>query len=106
MRNFQPHFACQSAYGSLSSLHRQRSNSDVTKELFMSTFTYTAVDPQGRETKGALQIADQSEAIQRIKEMGFYPTRVTQLAGSLSPAERTQKHARRLGLTASLGKPI
>ena len=72
----------------------------------MSTFTYTAVDSRGRETKGTIQVADQSEAIQRIKEMGFYPTRVTQTARLLGPAERTQKHARRLGLTASLGKPV
>jgi type IV pilus assembly protein PilC len=65
----------------------------------MSTFTYTAVDQQGRETRGTLQVADQSEAIQRIKEMGFYPTRVTEAAGALSPAERSQRHANRLGLT-------
>jgi type IV pilus assembly protein PilC len=66
----------------------------------MSTFTYKAVDQHGRETAGTLQVANQNEAIQRIKEMGFYPTLVTELKPSASPAERAQKHARRLGLTS------
>lgn len=68
----------------------------------MITFTYTAVDQQGRETKGTIQVADQSEAIQRIKEMGFFPTRLKELA-SASPADRTQKHGARLGLISQTG---
>jgi type IV pilus assembly protein PilC len=71
----------------------------------MSTFTYSAVDQQGKETQGTIQVADQSAAIQRIKDMGFYPTRITELTSSLNPAERVQKHAHRLGLTTSLTKP-
>ncbi|MDB6123754.1 MAG: type secretion system family protein [Pedosphaera sp.] len=67
----------------------------------MSTFTYTAVDQQGKETKGTIQVADQSAAIQRIKEMGFYPTRVTEVTKPLTPADRTQRHANRLGLTSN-----
>ncbi|EEF61474.1 type II secretion system F family protein [Pedosphaera parvula] len=66
----------------------------------MSTFTYKAVDQHGKETKGTLQVANQNEAIQRIKEMGFYPTRVTELKPSSSPAERARRHAQRLGLTS------
>ena len=43
----------------------------------MTTYSYAAVDSQGKETKGTLQVADQAEAIQRVKDMGFFPTKVT-----------------------------
>ena len=42
----------------------------------MSSYAYVAVDPQGFETRGTLQVADQSEAVRRIKEMGLFPTKV------------------------------
>ena len=42
----------------------------------MSDYTYVAVNPQGREARGLLEAADQSEALRRIKEMGLFPTRL------------------------------
>jgi len=44
----------------------------------MSSYCYVAVDPQGGETRGTLQVADQNEAVRRIKEMGLFPTRILQ----------------------------
>jgi type IV pilus assembly protein PilC len=44
----------------------------------MSSYAYVAVDPQGDETRGTLQVADQNEAVRRIKEMGLFPTKVLQ----------------------------
>jgi type IV pilus assembly protein PilC len=42
----------------------------------MSNYSYVAVDPTGMERRGTLEVGDQSEALQRIKEMGLFPTKV------------------------------
>jgi type IV pilus assembly protein PilC len=42
----------------------------------MSSYSYVAVDPQGMESRGTLDVPDQSEALRRIKEMGLFPTKV------------------------------
>ncbi len=42
----------------------------------MSNYSYTAVDPQGSVARGTLDVADQSEALQRIREMGLFPTKL------------------------------
>src|SRR5947207_12680740 len=44
----------------------------------MSNFAYVAVDPQGVEARGTLDVADQSEALRRIREMGLFPTKVSE----------------------------
>ncbi|MBC8003187.1 MAG: type II secretion system F family protein [Opitutaceae bacterium] len=45
----------------------------------MPKFTYVAMDSRGKETKGFLEVANQNEAITRIKEMGFFPTKVVEV---------------------------
>src|SRR6266536_3591385 len=42
----------------------------------MSNYSYVAVDPQGIEMRGTLEVPDQSEALRRIKEMGLFPTKL------------------------------
>jgi type IV pilus assembly protein PilC len=42
----------------------------------MSQYAYVAVDPQGKESRGNLEVDDPIEAVRRIKEMGLFPTRV------------------------------
>ncbi|HYE31267.1 MAG TPA: type II secretion system F family protein [Methylomirabilota bacterium] len=44
----------------------------------MPKFNYVAMDSRGKETKGTLEVASQNEAITRLKEMGFFPTKVTE----------------------------
>ncbi len=44
----------------------------------MPKFSYVAMDSRGKETKGSLDVASQNEAITRLKEMGFFPTKVVQ----------------------------
>ncbi len=44
----------------------------------MANFAYVAFDAHGRETKGSLDVSDQGEAIRRLKEMGYFPTKVVQ----------------------------
>jgi type IV pilus assembly protein PilC len=44
----------------------------------MPKFSYVAMDSRGKETKGTLDVASQNEAIGRLKEMGYFPTKVTE----------------------------
>jgi type IV pilus assembly protein PilC len=66
----------------------------------MTTYSYLAVDAEGREARGTLQVQNQSEALQRLKEMGFHPVKVTERKEALSPAARLQRHGARLKLTS------
>ena len=70
----------------------------------MPKFSYVAMDSRGKETKGTLEVASQNEAIGRIKEMGFFPTKVVEDKGRPSrgqggqdkpPAKGGQKEGRR-----------
>jgi len=44
----------------------------------MPLFNYVALDKDGKEKSGTLEVGNQNEAISRLKEMGFYPTSVTE----------------------------
>jgi len=44
----------------------------------MPVFTYEAMDAKGKPTKGTLEVANQSEALTRLKEMGYFPTKVVE----------------------------
>src|ERR1700743_3592440 len=45
----------------------------------MPKYSYVAMDQKGKETKGTLEVASQNEAITRVKEMGFYPTKIVEV---------------------------
>jgi type IV pilus assembly protein PilC len=59
----------------------------------MPKFSYVAMDSRGKETKGTLEVANQNEAIGRIKEMGFFPTKVVEDKGAPAAAA-TKKTAK------------
>ena len=42
----------------------------------MATFSYTAVDAQGKQATGTVEAADQTEAISQIRQLGYYPQRL------------------------------
>ena len=44
----------------------------------MPKYNYVAMDSRGKETKGTLEVGSQNEAIGRLKEMGFFPTKVVE----------------------------
>jgi type IV pilus assembly protein PilC len=58
----------------------------------MSNYSYVAVDPQGVESRGTLDVSDQTEALRRIKEMGLFPTKV--LAAGRRAQRAAQDHPR------------
>jgi len=45
----------------------------------MSSYGYEAVDAEGLKIQGSLEVADQGEALKRIKEMGLFPTKVAEI---------------------------
>src|SRR5881392_1689787 len=57
----------------------------------MPKFNYVAMDSRGKETKGTLEVASQNEAISRLKEMGYFPTKVSEADKS---KEKPDKKAR------------
>ncbi len=60
----------------------------------MPKFSYVAMDSRGKETKGTLEVGSQNEAIGRLKEMGYFPTKVVQAdAGKDKPAAKAQPAA-------------
>lgn len=44
----------------------------------MNTYAYEAVNAAGGSSSGIIEVASQNEALRRIKEMGLFPTRVTE----------------------------
>jgi type IV pilus assembly protein PilC len=44
----------------------------------MPKYNYVALDQKGAETKGSIEVASQNEAIGRVKEMGLFPTKITE----------------------------
>src|SRR5205809_6063894 len=65
----------------------------------MPKFSYVAMDSRDKETKGTLDVNNQSEAIGRLKEMGFFPTKVVEV----DKGKKDKPEAK--GKAASGGKP-
>jgi type IV pilus assembly protein PilC len=54
----------------------------------MPTFNYVAMDAKGKETKGTLDVANQNEALTRLKEMGYFPTKVVEVEKSKAKGKK------------------
>ena len=65
----------------------------------MPKFNYVAMDSRGKETKGTLEVNTQNEAIGRLKEMGFFPTKVVEVDKSKDKTETKSKAAKAAPLT-------
>ena len=55
----------------------------------MSTFQFEAMNAQGKEEKGEIEALSSEEAISKIRNLGFFPTRIREKGG----ARRTAKGA-------------
>ncbi len=60
----------------------------------MPKFNYIALDQRGNETKGSIEVGSQNEAIGRVKEMGLFPTKITE-------SEKEEKAAKAKGKPAA-----
>jgi type IV pilus assembly protein PilC len=59
----------------------------------MPKYSYVAMDQHGKETKGTLEAASQNEAIGRIKEMQYFPTKIVEVDKAKEKAEKPGKAA-------------
>ena len=57
----------------------------------MPLFNYIAIDKEGKQKEGTLEVGSQNEAISRIKEMGYYPTQVAEVKDSAEEAKERKK---------------
>src|ERR1017187_9185622 len=64
----------------------------------MPKYTYVALDARGNETKGSLEVGSQNEAIGRVKEMGLFPTKITE-------ADKDDKAAAKKAKTKTAARP-
>jgi len=59
----------------------------------MPKYSYVALDAHGKETKGTIEVATQNEAIGRVKEMGFFPTKIVEAEKPQEKASRKKSKA-------------
>ena len=67
----------------------------------MPKFNYVAMDSRGKETKGTLDVGSQNEAISRLKEMGYFPTKVIEADKTKDKSDKKSKAG---GAAAAKGK--
>ena len=63
----------------------------------MPIFHYEALDDQGNEVKAEIEALSSKEAISKIRNKGFFPTKVQAKGGSKKVKARTSKPKRRRG---------
>jgi type IV pilus assembly protein PilC len=66
----------------------------------MSSYFYEAVDTGGLLTRGTLDVADQGEALRRIREMGLFPTKIA------ADRRRDRRQTARQTRTGALKNPL
>ena len=66
----------------------------------MPKFSYVAMDTRGKETKGTLEVASQNEAITRVKEMGYFPTKIVEVDKAKEKADNKKGKAAAKGKAA------
>jgi type IV pilus assembly protein PilC len=59
----------------------------------MPKFSYIAMDAQGKEMKGVLEVSSQNEAIARVKEMNLYPTKIVEIDKEKPEKKKGKKDA-------------
>src|SRR5215469_9291795 len=64
----------------------------------MPKYSYVALDAHGKETKGTIEVGSQNEAIGRVKEMGLFPTKITE-------SEKEDKAAAKKGKAKTVARP-
>jgi type IV pilus assembly protein PilC len=61
----------------------------------MPIFQYVALDSRGSEVKDKIEALSEKEAISKIRNMGYFPTKVRARGGEKKPAARTTVQAQR-----------
>jgi len=57
----------------------------------MAKFQYTAMDSQGKESKGTLEAGSEQEASNKLKDQGLFPTSIKSSGGGKKKAKKAKK---------------
>ena len=55
----------------------------------MPKFNYVAMDTKGKEITGVLESDNTTTAVSRIREMGYFPTNITEVGKDKKPGKKT-----------------
>jgi type IV pilus assembly protein PilC len=69
----------------------------------MPTFKYEAMDTRGGEVKDSLEAVNEEEAQQKIRQMGYFVTKITEVAGSAKGKKKKAAGKRKKGQVFALG---
>jgi type IV pilus assembly protein PilC len=70
----------------------------------MPTYKYEAMDTSGGEVKDSVEAASEEEAQQKIRQMGYFVTKITEMAGTGKKAVKGKKGGKRKkGQTFTIG---
>ena len=70
----------------------------------MPKFNYVAMDAHGKESKGTLEVASQNEAINRVKEMNLFPTKIVETDKGKEKADKKAGPAAKAGAKKTAGQ--
>src|SRR5262245_7388425 len=69
----------------------------------MPTFKYEAMDTSGGEVKDSVEAASEEEAQQKIRQMGYFVTKITQVAGAKKGKGKKGKGRKKKGQVFTIG---
>src|ERR1700722_19122468 len=69
----------------------------------MPTFKYEAMDTSGGEVKDSVDAGSEDEAQQKIRQMGYFVTKITEQAGAKKKKKKGQKGNRKKGQVFTIG---
>src|SRR5215472_5775837 len=69
----------------------------------MPTFKYEAMDTSGGEVKDSVDAMSEEEAQQKIRQMGYFVTKITEVAGSAKNGKGKKTTKKKKGQTFTIG---
>jgi type IV pilus assembly protein PilC len=69
----------------------------------MPTYKYEAMDTSGGEVRDEVEAASEEEAQQKIKQMGYFVTKITEKAGTKKAGKKGAKGKKKKGQTFTIG---
>src|SRR3954454_12677471 len=69
----------------------------------MATFKYEAMDTSGGEVKDSVEAVSEEEAQQKIRQMGYFVTKITEVAGSAKKGGKKKGGKKKKGQVFTIG---
>src|SRR5581483_4438185 len=77
-------------------------NSASSSEGVMPTYKYEAMDTSGGEVKDSVEALNEDEAQQKIRQMGYFVTKIVEVAGS-SKGKKGKPKSKKKGKAFTIG---